>query len=120
MEDTFKWSISHQPRLSEQKPEKGSIFVTRPLFWVLVVLFGGTHLVELSQIQGSRVNLVQGFYQSDWLRFLGRRCMQDVNKYMFDLFFKKEVKVLKWNQAKRVFKLLCRSSHMSMCNNDVY
>lgn len=31
---------------------------------------------------------------------------------------KKKVRVLKWNQAKHAYSLLC-SSHTSMCNNDI-
>lgn len=32
---------------------------------------------------------------------------------------KKKIWVLKWNQAKHAYSLLCRSSHTSMCNNDI-
>lgn len=75
VEDAFEWSISHQPRVMNIRTKARERFHfchEPPLLGPGGAFYFGIYQLDLSQIQGSRVNLVQGFNQSDWLRSLSR------------------------------------------------
>lgn len=85
VEDTFEWSIGQG---YQNKSQREVPFLSQaPSFRSWWCFFFGTCLLDLSQM--ICVNFVQGFYQSDWLRFLKRGQMQDVNNNMFGFVFQK-------------------------------